>query len=121
MKIVISLIAAALLFVTVSASAVDAGKKPAQKTSEANRARGMFTKKTSDAMSIVVFKNVGGSLVPVDPGAEFKAGDQIKIQFESNFDGFIYMVNIAPGGKRCILFPYPEAADNAVHPEQRYD
>ncbi len=92
MRIVIKLITVAFLLVSVSASAVDAGKKPAQKASEASRARGMFIKKTSDAMSIVVFKNVGGSLVPVDPGAEFKSGDQ-----------------------------YPEAADNAVHPEQRYD
>ncbi|HXU36359.1 MAG TPA: DUF4384 domain-containing protein [Blastocatellia bacterium] len=121
MRIVIKLITVALLLVGVSASAVDAGKKPVQKPSEASRARGMFIKKTSDAMSIVVFKNVGGSLVPVDPGAEFKSGDQIKIQFASNFDGFVYVLNIAPGGKRCILFPYPEAADNAVHPEQRYD
>jgi hypothetical protein len=121
MRIVIRLIAAALLFVSVSASAVDAGKKPAQKTSEANRARGLFVHKTADAMSILVLKNVNNTLVPVDPSNEFKAGDQIKIQFESNFDGFIYVVNIAPSGKRCILFPYPDAADNAVHPEQRYD
>lgn len=121
MKIVIRLIAAALVFVSVSASAVDAGKKPAQKNSEASRARGMFVHKTADAMSILVLKNVNNTLVPVDPSNEFKAGDQIKIQFESNFDGFIYVVNIAPSGKRCLLFPYPEAADNAVHPEQRYD
>lgn len=121
MKIVIRLIAAALVFVSVSASAVDAGKKPAQKPSEASRARGMFVHKTADAMSILVLKNVNNTLVPVDPSNEFKAGDQIKIQFESNFDGFIYVVNIAPSGKRCLLFPYPEAADNAVHPEQRYD
>ena len=53
MKIVIRLIAAVLVFVSVSASAVDAGKKPAQKPSEASRARGMFVHKTADAMSIL--------------------------------------------------------------------
>ena len=121
MKIATRLIAAALLFAGLGAPAIEAGKKSSQKVSEANRARGLFVSKHSDAMSILIMKTVDNTLVPVDPSAEFKAGDQIKIQFQSNFDGFIYVVNIAPNGKRCILFPYPEAVDNSVHPEQRYD
>ena len=59
MRIVIKLIAVALLLVGVSASAVDAGKKPAQKASEASRARGLFINKKSDAMSIRVQKRRG--------------------------------------------------------------
>jgi hypothetical protein len=72
-------------------------------------------------MSILVLKVADGSLVPVDPSSEFKAGDQIKIQFQSNFEGYIYVVNIEPNGKRKVLFPYPDAADNAVRPGERYD
>ena len=121
MKIATRLIVSALLFVSTTVAPVDAGKKPIQKVSEANRARGLFVSKRSDAMSILVMKNVDNTLVPVDPSSDFKAGDQIKIQFESNFDGFVYIVNIAPSGKRCILFPYAEASNNSVHPEQRYD
>ena len=117
-------IAAKLILVaavaSVSVSVVSADKKP-QKTNEAARARGLFLKKQSDAMSILVLKRDGGSLVPVDPSTSFKAGDQIKIQFQSNFEGYIYVVNIAPSGKRRVLFPYPEATNNAVQPDERYD
>jgi hypothetical protein len=95
--------------------------KSSKKQDEATRARGMFVRKTSDAMSILVLKNSDGGLVPVDPSSEFKAGDQIKIQFQSNFEGYIYVVNIEPGGKRKLLFPSPEATDNSVRPEERYD
>ncbi len=120
MKTVMRFTFVALAAIALIATSAAQGKGR-KKDDEASRARGMFVHKTADAMSILVLKNVNNTLVPVDPSNEFKAGDQIKIQFESNFDGFIYVVNIAPNGKRCILFPYPEAADNAVHPEQRYD
>lgn len=121
MKAVLKLTLAALLFAGVTASPVSADKKQSQKGTEASRARGLFISKKSDAMSILVLKVTGGTLVPVDPSAEFKAGDQIKIQFQSNFEGYIYVVNIEPNGKRKLLFPFPEASDNAVRPDERYD
>src|SRR5713226_8876685 len=102
----------AVLFLA-SGLASGAVKKP-QKIDEGKRARGLFISKRSDAMSIIVYKSDGGSLVPVDPSSQFKAHDLIKLQFQSNFDGYVYVVNIAPSGKRCVLFPYPDAADNAV-------
>lgn len=92
-----------------------------RKQNEASRARGLFVNKKSDAMSIVVLKIENGTQVPVDPSTEFKAGDLIKIQFQSNFEGYIYVVNIEPNGKRRVLFPYPEASDNSVRPDERYD
>lgn len=120
MKALLRLTVAALLFAAVSAPSVSADKKP-QKTNEASRARGLFISKKSDAMSILVLKIANGTLVPVDPGAEFKAGDQIKIQFQSNFEGYIYVVNIAPSGNRRVLFPYTQESNNAVNPGERYD
>jgi len=123
MRISVRLILPAFLIASATASAVNADKKPSQKTNEATRARGLFLNKNkhSDAMSILVLKRDGETLVPVDPSNEFKAGDQIQIQFQSNFDGYIYVVNIAPSGKRRVLFPYPEASDNAVREGERYD
>jgi len=112
---------AALLFAAMTVSSVSADRKQSQKTSEASRARGLFISKKSDAMSVLVLKIADGTLVPVDPGSEFKAGDQIKIQFQSNFEGYIYIVNIAPNGKRCVLFPYTQESNNAVTPNERYD
>jgi len=121
MKAVLKFTLAALLFATVTPSSAVANQRQSQKVNEASRARGLFVSKKSDAMSILVLKVTDGTLVPVDPSTEFKAGDQIKIQFQSNFEGYIYVVNIEPNGKRKVLFPYAEASDNAVSPGERYD
>ena len=111
---------ASLAAITLIATA-GAQARGARRQNEASRARGLFIHKTSDAMSILVLKVADGTLIPVDPSSEFKAGDQIKIQFQSNFEGYIYVVNIAPSGKRRLLVPSPEATDNAVHSDERYD
>ena len=121
MKAIVRLTLAVLLFCGLITPSMSAGQKPSQKPSEASRARGLFVNKKSDAMSILVLKVVDGTLVPVNPSTEFKAGDNIKIQFQSNFEGYIYVVNIQPSGKRKLLFPHPEATNNAVSPAERYD
>ena len=121
MRAITKLLAVTLLFAGAFAPIAGADKKPSQKNDESRRARGLFISKRADAMSIVVYKNEGGTLVPVDPSNEFKAGDLIKLQLQSNFEGYIYVVNIQPSGKRRVLFPYPEASNNAVRPDERYD
>lgn len=92
----------------------------AQNNDEA-RTRALFVNKKSDAMMILLLKYDGSRLVPTDPGTEFKEGDQIKIQFESNFDGYVYLVNVAPTGKKRILFPYSAESSNTVQANKRYD
>jgi len=122
MKIALRLLLVAMLLTSVATNGLSEDKKASQKKiDEAAHARGLFIKKQADAMSILVLKREGDTLVPVDPSTSFKAGDQIKLQFQSNFEGYIYIVNIAPNGKRKVLFPYPEATDNAVQPDERYD
>jgi len=91
-----------------------------RKTVQKDTPRGLFTTKHADAMNVVIFKLEGEQLIPVDPGREFKQGDQIKLEFQSNFDGYIYFVNIQPSGKRRVIFPYAGAADNSVKADQRY-
>jgi hypothetical protein len=92
----------------------------AQKNDEA-RTRALFVNKKSDAMMVLLLKQEGNQLVPADPASEFKEGDQIKIQFESNFEGFVYLVNIQPNGKKKILFPYDLASGNSIVANRRYD
>src|SRR5690349_20154566 len=106
-----TLVALCVIALIATSAAQGKGRK---KEDEATHARGLFVKKQADAMSILVLKRERDTLVPVDPSTSFKAGDQIKLQFQSNFEGYIYIVNIAPNGKRKVLFPYPEATDNAV-------
>ncbi|HSE97945.1 MAG TPA: DUF4384 domain-containing protein [Blastocatellia bacterium] len=85
------------------------------------RARDLFIKKRADAMSIVLLKAEGARFVPTSPNTEFKGGDQIKIAFESNFQGYIYLVNVTPRGRKQVLFPYADSASNVVKPNQRYE
>lgn len=94
--------------------------RPLRRIDENTRARGLFLNKRSDAISVLVLKLDDNTLVPVDPSHQFRAGDQIKIQLESNFDGFIYVVNIQPSGKRCLMFPYVGVSDNAVTSGEQY-
>ena len=84
------------------------------------RARGLFVSKKADAMRVVILKDEGGSLVPIDPSRSFTKGDQIKVSFQSNFQGYVYIVNVTPGGKKCVLFPYGSEV-NSVSSGQRYD
>jgi hypothetical protein len=111
----------ALVLVGLATTSIGADRKQNQKGTEASRARGLFVSKNSDAMRVLVLKLTNGPLVPVDPSNEFKAGDKIKIQFESNFEGYIYVVNIEPNGKRKLLFPDPDRPDNAVRPDVLYN
>ena len=84
------------------------------------RARGLFVSKKADAVRVVILKEEGGGLVPIDPSRSFTKGDQIKVSFQSNFQGFVYIVNVTPGGKKCVLFPYG-AELNSITSGQRYD
>jgi hypothetical protein len=111
-----------LLMIALISIAAFAQKKPAPSQAKAtDRTRGLFLQKRADAMRILILKMEESQLVPVAPNHEFREGDQIKVQFESNFDGFIYLINVTPGGKRLILYPTAELTDNVVRTNQRYD
>jgi len=87
------------------------------------RARGIemdYDDGRADGMRVAVKKMKEGEFIPVLATEEFKAGDRIKIEFESNFDGFVYIVNVAPSGKTCLLFPHPDKKDNKLQARQRY-
>jgi len=119
MRSITRLMIFAVALISVTLPTLGADRKP-QKMDEGKRARGLFVHKKSDGMSVLVLKLEDNALVPVDPSHEFKAGDQIKIQLESNFDGLIYVVNIQPSGKRCLVFPNQGDANNAVVSGEQY-
>lgn len=93
----------------------------AQKKDE-ERTRGLFVNKRADALRIVVsdardFNNP----VPVNPNREFKAGDQLKVYLWSNFEGYVYLVNIEPSGRKCLLLPSKDLPENKVVPGRKYE
>ncbi|HLG17561.1 MAG TPA: DUF4384 domain-containing protein [Blastocatellia bacterium] len=75
-----------------------------------------------DGMRIIVYLMDGDKALAVDPSRSFKKGDQIKIEFESNFDGYVYFVNVAPSGKSAVIYPDRRAGEtnNMIRERQRY-
>ena len=74
------------------------------------RARALFIKKRSDAMRVIVLKDD----VAVDPSRNFRQGEEIQVKFRSNFDGYAYVVNVTPGGRKRLLFPCSRSRNNRV-------
>jgi hypothetical protein len=82
-------------------------------------ARRIFVTKSSDAMQVILYKLDSGSWAPVSPCHEFTQGSEIKIEFKSNFDGFIYFVNVSPNGERSVIFPYTDMTKNDVRKDEK--
>jgi hypothetical protein len=56
------------------------------------------------------------------PGATLRSGDQLKIHFITDNDGFVYVINFDSSGKVQTIFPHPEVGfDNKVRAKQRYE
>jgi len=73
-------------------------------SSGGGRPRALFTTKQADGLEIKVLKNDKGVFSLVDPGQEFKSGDEIRVVFTSNFDGNVYFINVAPSGASRVIY-----------------
>ena len=52
----------------------------------------------------------GGNETDVDPAAAvFKSGDRVRLSFESNVDGYLYVVQEGSSGRWTVLFPNPDS------------
>jgi Domain of unknown function (DUF4384) len=67
-------------------------------------ARGLFVGKKADGLEIRILKFQDGKLTLVDPSETFKSGDSIRIQFRSNFDGYVYFINVSPSGVSKVIY-----------------
>ena len=99
-----------------------------KKQSEEQRTRELLVKVDSgevDGLTITVLKKQGDGFAAVDPASEFRKGDSIKVAFQSNFKGYVYIVNVTPSGRKKILFPYEmeegREVNNAVNVRQQYE
>src|SRR5215470_18541616 len=98
-------------------------KSPSQSDDIQSRSiRINYTSGQIDGVRVVVYKVEGSNLTPVDPSRDFRKGDQIKVEFESNFDGYVYFVNVPPSGKAAVIYPDMKAKENnnMILAHQRY-
>jgi hypothetical protein len=105
------LVLGALLAANFSASSAQ-GKSKAKPKQETMRTRAMFIGKKADGLEVKL-TNERGDLV--DPGKSFKAGDRIRVSFESNFKGFVYFINVSPGNVTKVIY------NGAIDSDQSYD
>ena len=65
--------------------------------------RALFVKKRADAIHVSFLKKGGGE---VDPSRDvFTSADALTVRCESNFNGYVYFVNITPSGRKFLIFP----------------
>lgn len=80
-----------------------------------------YERRQADGLKVTIYQLVSNGLRPVNPGQSFTSGDRIKVKFQSNFDGYVYVINLTPAGERRLLFPRPSSRHNIVRAGQAYD
>jgi hypothetical protein len=117
MRFVVTLLACAGLM----AGTMSAQDKSAPKV----RSRGIeiednYNKGRADGMRVLLKKIENGQPVAASPNQIFHTGDRIQLEFESNFDGYVYVVNVSPSGRMCVLYPYADERNNLVRARQPF-
>ena len=59
----------------------------------------------------ILRRGSAGQAVEVDQDTVFRTGDRIRLGFEPNIDGFLYVIQQGASGRWSMLFPHPEIAD----------
>lgn len=68
---------------------------------------------------VTILQRKTESFVAVLPNSQFKKGDRIKVEVESNFSGYLYMINLGSSGKASVVFPDRDA-DNKISRGRKY-
>lgn len=82
------------------------GKKGVTKTSAPQTAPGGERRRVGLKCRLLLFS--GDNLREVDPGREFRSGERIRLQIESNIDGYLYVLQKGSSGAETVLFPHPD-------------
>jgi hypothetical protein len=74
-----------------------------------------YSLKVRRPKTLPVTKNTQYDPVKFAQGVTLKTGDQFRVSFKTDGDGYVYVVNFDGAGKAQIIFPHKEAgADNFV-------
>ena len=55
----------------------------------------------------VLLRNPSGQPVEVDPDTAFRTGERIRLVFEPNIDGYLYVIQEGSSGRWSMLYPHP--------------
>lgn len=79
-----------------------------------------FEQGEADGLRVVIYQISANGIIAVDPRKQFKSGDRFKLNLKSNFDGYLYVINVEPGGDYRLLFPLAQSRRNTVRADQSY-
>src|SRR5262249_17660075 len=104
---------------SIRAGSVGAGSALVQDDQEEEAeqgARGIFQHEQGDGFMLdILLKRPGRDVwLNVPPDTVFHNGDRVKLGLRSNFDGYLYIVNIGTSGARRIMVPGPLASDSKL-------
>ena len=99
----------------------DSTRQLARIKSSGEEVRQSYERRDADGLKVTVYQVRTNGLFPVNSGQLFTSGDRVKVKFQSNFDGYIYVINLTPSGERRLLFPRPLSRRNSVGAGQTYD
>lgn len=72
-------------------------------------------------MEITLERLDGSAWRAVDPGLVLAEGDRVRFKYRTNFDGYLYVIDIGTSGKSSTLFPNAETGqDNHVTVSKDY-
>jgi hypothetical protein len=75
----------------------------------------------SQRIEIILERQEGEVWKAVDPGFVFEKGDCIRFRFRSNFDGFLYVMDMGTSGDYSLLFPREETGrENKITSGKEY-
>jgi hypothetical protein len=64
-----------------------------------------FENPQANAVRVTLLKLTEAGRVPVSPSESLKLGDQLQLDFYSNFDGYVYILHVSPLGRATVVFP----------------
>jgi hypothetical protein len=67
----------------------------------------------------IYLQEENGSLTPVEPQRKFHQGEKVKVRIESNFRGYLYIVNHGASGIKRLIFPDRQES-NRIQPGTAY-
>lgn len=89
-------------------------KESTVKSNTTNQASGTSTEQFMGISYWIDLFDTNGNLTRVSPTRTFTSGDRIKLNIQSNRNGYLYVLNIGSSGDSHVLFPNPGVNSNLI-------
>ena len=114
------LLAFLLLSLSITVSTQNTTRQLERVGVTSKRVQQSFELGEADGLKVVIYHVGEKGMEAVSPDKAFKSGDRFRLKLQSNFDGYVYVINVTPGGENRLLFPRSTSRRNNVRAGQFY-